>query len=83
MAGHALQSPRTFHRAFRAQTGSSPHDWLTRQRLRVACTLLEDPAVSVEEVARRSGLGTATNLRLHFQRAFATTPTAYRSTFVG
>ena len=83
MARHAVLSPRTFHRAFRAQTGSSPHDWLTRQRLRSACRLLEDPRVSVDEVARRSGLGTSANLRLHFQRSFATTPSAYRSTFVG
>ena len=83
MARHAVRSPRSFHRAFRAQTGSSPHDWLTRQRLRTACALLENAAVGIEEVARRSGLGSAANLRLHFQRAFATTPTAYRSTFVG
>lgn len=83
MARHAVQSPRTFHRAARAQTGSSPHDWLTRIRLRAACALLEDPTIGVDEVARRSGLGSAANLRLHFQRAFATTPTAYRSTFTG
>ena len=83
MARHALLSPRSLHRAVRAQTGSSPHDWLTRARLRAACALLEDPSLGVDEVARRSGLGTAANLRLHFQRAFATTPSAYRSTFVG
>lgn len=83
MARHALLSPRSFYRAVRAQTGASPHDWLTRTRLQAACTLLEDPSIGVDEVARRSGLGTAANLRLHFQRAFATTPSAYRSTFVG
>jgi AraC family transcriptional regulator, transcriptional activator FtrA len=83
MARHAVLSPRSFHRAVRAQTGTSPHDWLTKTRLGTACALLEDPSVSVDEVARRSGLGTAANLRLHFQRTFATTPTAYRSTFAG
>ncbi len=83
LARRAMLSPRTLHRAVRAQTGSSPHDWLTRARLRAACALLEDPAMGIDEVARRSGLGTAANLRLHFQRAFATTPSAYRSTFVG
>ena len=81
MARHASRSPRSFHRAVRAQTGSSPHGWLTAQRLRAACVLLEDRDIGIDEVARRSGLGSAANLRLHFQRAFATTPSAYRSTF--
>ncbi len=81
MAQHAMQSTRSFHRAFTAQTGESPHSWLVRERLQSACRLLEDPAVPVEEVAHRAGLGTSANLRLHFRRAFGTTPSAYRATF--
>ncbi|MBM0204116.1 helix-turn-helix domain-containing protein [Micromonospora sp. STR1s_5] len=57
-----------------------PRAWLIQQRLREACTLLENGEITVDEVARRTGLGTATNLRAHFQRAFAT-PTAYRRAF--
>jgi AraC family transcriptional activator FtrA len=59
----------------------SPRAWLIQQRLRAACTLLEDNAITIDEVARRTGMGTATNLRTHFHRAFATTPTAYRRAF--
>lgn len=82
LAGRALQAPRTFCRNFQAVLGQSPHAWLVHQRLRAACRLLEDPEFGIDEVARRSGLGSAANLRLHFRRAFATTPTAYRSSFV-
>ncbi|MCF0093836.1 HTH-type transcriptional regulator CdhR [Micromonospora sp. MH99] len=81
LARQAVMSTRTLHRAFQSQFGMGPRAWLIQQRLRAACTLLEDNGISVDEVARRTGLGTATNLRAHFQRAFATTPTAYRRAF--
>jgi transcriptional regulator GlxA family with amidase domain len=81
LAERALQAPRTFCRNFQAQLRQSPHAWLIDQRLRLACRLLENGDVGIDEVARRSGMGTAANLRLHFRRSLATTPTAYRSTF--
>ena len=81
LAARALQAPRTFARNFQAELGRSPHAWLVEQRLRVACRLLEDDGLGIDEVARRSGLGSAANLRLHFRRSLATTPTAYRSSF--
>jgi transcriptional regulator GlxA family with amidase domain len=82
LARRALQAPRTFNRAFQAQLGMSPHAWLTERRLRVACELLENPGIPIEDIARRAGMGSATNFRLHFRRAYATTPTAYRAAFV-
>jgi transcriptional regulator GlxA family with amidase domain len=83
LATRALQAPRTFNRNFQARLGVSPHVWLTGQRLRAACALLEDGTLSMDEVARRSGLGSAANFRLHFRRAYSTTPTAYRASFSG
>jgi transcriptional regulator GlxA family with amidase domain len=83
LARRALQAPRTFNRAFQHQVGTSPHAWLTRQRLRLACTLLEDRRVPIEDIAARTGMGSAANFRLHFRRAFGTTPSAYRATFSG
>ncbi|MER7892419.1 helix-turn-helix domain-containing protein [Micromonospora sp. NPDC094482] len=81
LARRGTQSTRSLHRAFQARFGLSPRAWLVQQRLRAACTLLEDGDLSIDEVARRTGLGTATNLRTHFRRAFAATPTAYRRAF--
>ncbi|HLL68053.1 MAG TPA: helix-turn-helix domain-containing protein [Micromonosporaceae bacterium] len=81
LARQGLQSTRSLHRAFHRHLGTSPQSWLTHQRLRVACRLLENSDLSVDEVARRTGLGTPTNLRAHFRRAFATTPSDYRRAF--
>jgi transcriptional regulator GlxA family with amidase domain len=57
------------------------HRWLLAQRVDAARAALETGDASVEEVARATGFGTAANLRKHFRRRVATTPTAYRSAF--
>ncbi|MGT2426495.1 GlxA family transcriptional regulator [Amnibacterium kyonggiense] len=81
LARHAAVSPRTFSRRFVEDTGSTPMEWVMRARVDVARELLERSARSVEQIAADVGLGTATNLRLHFQRVLGTTPTEYRRTF--
>jgi transcriptional regulator GlxA family with amidase domain len=81
LAARSAMSPRTFARRFRATTGTTPHQWLLRQRVLLAQRLLETSDLSVDRIAGRCGLGTATNLRQHFQRLLRTTPNAYRRTF--
>ncbi|HET9591754.1 MAG TPA: helix-turn-helix domain-containing protein [Solirubrobacterales bacterium] len=81
MARHAGVSPRTFARRFRAETGTTPLQWLLAQRVLEARRLLEATDLPVDEVAWRVGFGTAASLRDHFRRATATTPTAYRRSF--
>lgn len=81
MAAHAAVSPRTFARRFRAETGTTPLQWLLARRVHAARRLLEESDLAVETVALRSGFGDAASLRAHFRRATATTPTAYRRTF--
>lgn len=83
LADHAGYAPRTFARHFRTETGISPLRWLTAQRLLEARRLLEATDLAMDEVARRCGLGTAANLRLHLARDAATTPSAYRNAFRG
>ena len=51
------------------------------RRVDEARRLLETTDLSVDRVADLSGLGSAANLRLHFHREVATTPTAYRQAF--
>ena len=74
-------SARTFQRHFKRLTGTSPHRWLILQRVARARELLESTDNSVEQVATRSGLGSAANLRKHLARELGTTPRAYRSAF--
>jgi AraC family transcriptional activator FtrA len=81
MARAAALSPRTFVRRFHAELGSTPHRWLTRQRVLAAQRQLEASRLSIEEVAGAVGFGTAQTLRLHFRRIMRTSPTAYRRRF--
>jgi transcriptional regulator GlxA family with amidase domain len=81
MAAHAGYSARSFARNFVAETGLTPIRWLTAQRLLEARRLLEVTDIPVDEVAHRSGLGSAANLRVHLARDLATTPTSYRKAY--
>nr|WP_282600112.1 helix-turn-helix domain-containing protein [Patulibacter sp. SYSU D01012] len=81
LARHAHVSPRTFARRFREETGTTPGRWVLDQRTLRAQELLETTDLPVEEVAARSGFGSAASLRQHLARRARTTPTAYRRTF--
>jgi transcriptional regulator GlxA family with amidase domain len=81
LAARAGMAPRTFARRFRAETGTTPHDWLTNQRVLLARRLLEETPLSVEAVADRAGFGDAAALRHHFARRVGATPQTYRATF--
>ena len=81
MADQAHMAPRTFARKFRSETGVTPHDWLTGQRLLLARRLLEDSDLGVDTIAVRAGFGSAATLRHHFAQRLSTTPQAYRGTF--
>jgi transcriptional regulator GlxA family with amidase domain len=81
LAERSLMSPRSFARRFRQVTGTSPHQWLLRQRVILAQRLLETTDEPVERVAQLAGFGAAATLRMHFQRIVHTTPQAYRRAF--
>ncbi len=81
LAARAHMAPRTFARRFRAEVGTTPHDWLTHQRVLLARRLLEETDLGIESVAARAGFGDAAALRHHFTRRVGTTPNAYRTTF--
>ena len=81
LAQKAFMSTRTFARRFREETGTTPHQWLTHQRLLNAQRLLETTSDSIDEIAQAVGFGTAATLRQHFARIRSTTPAAYRRSF--
>ena len=79
LARRAVMSSRTFARRFVAETGTTPHQWLTEQRVIRAPELLEESDLPVGQVATRSGFGSAALLRHHFQACTGISATAYRS----
>ncbi|WP_344460244.1 helix-turn-helix domain-containing protein [Kitasatospora kazusensis] len=81
LAARAHMSPRTFARRFQQETGTTPHRWLTTQRVLLAQRLLEGTSEPVDAVAARCGFGNGATLRHHFGRRVGTTPQAYRRTF--
>jgi transcriptional regulator GlxA family with amidase domain len=81
LASGASMSPRTFARRFRAETGTTPHAWITSQRVLRAEELLECSELSVDQIASEVGFGTAAMLRHHFTRARSVSPQRYRRTF--
>ena len=74
LAARAHMSSRTFARRFRAETGTTPHRWVTAQRILLAQRLLEESSDTIDVVAERTGFGTAAGLRHHFLRMRGTTP---------
>ncbi|HEX7745747.1 MAG TPA: helix-turn-helix domain-containing protein [Micromonosporaceae bacterium] len=81
LAARAHMAPRTFARRFRAETGTTPHDWITGQRVLLARRLLEETMLGIDAVAVHAGFGDAAALRHHFGRRVGATPQAYRTTF--
>ncbi len=81
LAEQAMMSPRSLSRHFVEQVGTSPHRWITQQRLHLAQTLLESSDMSMDEIGSAAGFGTAATLRHHFTKAYTTTPSAFRRRF--
>jgi transcriptional regulator GlxA family with amidase domain len=81
LAARVHMAPRTFARRFRAEIGTTPHDWITTQRVLLARRLLEETDLGIEAVAVRAGFGDAATLRHHFTRRVGATPHSYRTTF--
>jgi transcriptional regulator GlxA family with amidase domain len=81
LARRAQMSERTFARRFVAETGTTPHRWLSMQRVLHARSLLEETRMTVEEIAEQCGFGSAALLRHHFNRVVGVAPKDYRRTF--
>lgn len=81
IAKQAAVSQATLHRRFQAELGTTPLAWLNRERVALACRLLERGEVRLDTIARNCGLGTAANLRIQLKRGTGLTPSEYRRRF--
>jgi transcriptional regulator GlxA family with amidase domain len=81
LADMESMSVRTFTRRFREETGVSPGQWLTQQRVERARQLLESSDLTVDRIAREAGFGTAASMRQHLQAVLGVSPSTYRRTF--
>jgi transcriptional regulator GlxA family with amidase domain len=81
LARRASMSSRTFARRFVEETGTTPMQWVTDQRVLYARRLLEETDLDVDRIAERVGFGNATLLRHHFRRIVGVTPSDYRRRF--
>jgi transcriptional regulator GlxA family with amidase domain len=81
LAARACLSDRHLARVFVQQTGRTPGDYVDAVRVEVARRLLEETAVPLEAVARRSGFGSTETLYRSFRRRVGSAPAQYRRRF--
>ena len=81
IAAHAGMSLSTLNRRFKEQASTTPLQWLLRERVRHAQELLETTDLSIEEIARHCGFGSAVAMRQHFAKQVKTSPSACRRNF--
>lgn len=68
-----------FCSAFRVATGSPPHEYLTRMRIKVACGLLKDALLPIKQIALAVGYGTPSAFSAAFHKAMGMTPRQFRA----
>ena len=78
IAAYFRISERTLFREWRECYGSSPAQYIARQRLLQARLLLENSVLSVDAIAARTGFCSGNYFITRFKKAFGLTPNAYR-----
>ncbi len=67
-----------FARAFKQSTGSSPHHYVLETRILRAKELLRDRAISITEIAYRTGFASPSHFSVTFRRITKVAPRAFR-----
>lgn len=78
MAAAACLSPFHFHRSFTQVFGETPHQYLTRQRLKRAAHLLRQTDLSITEIGLESGFESPASFSDLFRRHYGVAPREYR-----
>ncbi len=78
MAQEARLSPYHFLRTFQQLTGTTPHQYIRRARLRDAATRLATERTKVLDIAFDSGFGDISNFNHAFRAEFGVSPREFR-----
>lgn len=78
LARAARLSPFHFLRTFESLTGTTPHQYVLRARLRAAATRLATESGKIVDIALESGFGDVTNFNRVFRAEFGVSPRGYR-----
>lgn len=78
ISGAANISTSYFHQRFVQETGMTPADYRTRQRIQRAKQLLKNPKLSVTEIAYQLGFSSSQYFSSVFKRYTGHTPTSFR-----
>lgn len=71
-------TPAHFCTAFRQSTGLPPRRWLMHHRTERAKAMLDDPALSLTEIALACGYGSSSHFSTTFRKQAGLTPSLYR-----
>jgi len=71
-------SQRTFHCKFQSLTGESYGQWVSKQRLKRAKTLLRETNLNIDQVAEACGFASSGSLRRLFREYAGESPKEYR-----
>jgi len=78
LARQAGLSPFHYLRTFESVTGTTPHQYILRTRLRTAATRLANEEAKIVDVAFDAGFGDISNFNKAFRGEFGVSPTTYR-----
>ena len=78
MAGQLAVNERTLQRKIRALTGMTPVNFVTQYRLSEAKVYLQNPSLTIQEIAFDLGFGSQQSFSRAFKQAFGMTPSQWR-----
>jgi transcriptional regulator GlxA family with amidase domain len=78
LAKEVRLSPFHFLRTFEAVTGTTPHQYMRRMRLRTAAVRLSSSETKIVDVAFESGFGDVSNFNRAFRAELGVSPMTYR-----
>jgi AraC family transcriptional regulator len=78
LASVAGLSPYHFCRAFKAETGTSPHRYVLAKRIESAAGLIKDRGVRLGDIAFAVGFADLSSFGKSFRRQFGMSPSRYR-----